>query len=159
MRWLIIIVSLSGCVQKQVSADLAPAIRSGSENPHQAENDRLMKEVMASIAGREREAAGLVFENVENEALKKIPAQRFLRIMNMGYSRALGVACTHCHVDDDYASDEKRPKRAAREMAALHRQINQELSKMQHVEPREQARFINCSTCHRGSVDPMEGSF
>ena len=39
--------------------------------------------------------------------------------MNYGYSRALGVSCMHCHVEQDFASDEKRPKRAAREMAGI----------------------------------------
>ena len=39
--------------------------------------------------------------------------------MDVGYSRALGVSCTHCHDDQKFASDEKRPKRAAREMAGM----------------------------------------
>ena len=76
--------------------------------------------------------------------------------MNRGYSRALGVACTHCHVEDDFASDDKRPKRAAREMAHLHRMINEQLSKMQDLEPKPEGRFINCSTCHRGEINPMQ---
>jgi hypothetical protein len=73
--------------------------------------------------------------------------------MNLGYSRALGVACTHCHVEQDSSSDEKRPKRAAREMAAMHRAINDQLRKMQNLEPNPN-RAINCTTCHRGAIDP-----
>jgi Photosynthetic reaction centre cytochrome C subunit len=72
--------------------------------------------------------------------------------MNAGYSRALGVSCTHCHNEQDFASDEKRPKRAAREMAAMHRMINQQLAGMQNLEPDH--HVINCSTCHRGHIDP-----
>jgi hypothetical protein len=83
------------------------------------------------------------------------PAARFLLIMNLGYSRALGVTCTHCHVEEDFSSDDKRPKRAAREMAAMHRSINDQLAKMQNLEANPQGYFINCSTCHRGSVDPL----
>jgi Photosynthetic reaction centre cytochrome C subunit len=76
-------------------------------------------------------------------------------IMNAGYSRALGVTCSHCHVEEDFSSDDKRPKRAAREMAAMHRSINDQLAKMQNLEASPQGHFINCSTCHRGSVDPL----
>jgi cytochrome c2 len=74
--------------------------------------------------------------------------------MNFGYSRALGVACSHCHVTSDFSSDDKRPKRAAREMAEMHHAINQQLLKMQNLEDEGNKRFINCSTCHRGQIDP-----
>lgn len=74
--------------------------------------------------------------------------------MNLGYSRALGVNCTHGHVEQDFSSDDKRPKRAAREMAAMHHNINEQLKNMQHLEPNPN-RAINCSTCHRGAIDPM----
>jgi hypothetical protein len=79
-----------------------------------------------------------------------------LDIMNGGYSRALGVRCTHCHVEQDFASDDKRPKRAAREMAAMHLTINQTLARMGNLESSPEDRFINCATCHRGQVDPYE---
>ncbi len=124
-------------------------------NPNQQENDRFEQQILKEIAGREREPAEKVFENIRLDALKNIPAKRFLRIMNAGYSRALGVECTHCHDDGDFASDDKRPKRAAREMAAMHRKINAQLAEMEHLEPQAEQRFINCTTCHRGSIDPM----
>ncbi len=76
--------------------------------------------------------------------------------MNGGYSRALGVACTHCHVEQDFASDDKRPKRAAREMAVMHKMINEQLGKMQNLETKPDLRAINCSTCHRGAITPMQ---
>ena len=75
--------------------------------------------------------------------------------MNAAYSRALGVSCTHCHVEQNFASDDKRPKRAAREMAAMHRMIIEQLGKMQNLETKAQERAINCSTCHRGAINPM----
>jgi cytochrome c553 len=86
--------------------------------------------------------------------LKAVPAGRLLLIMNRGYSRALGVRCTHCHDENNFASDDKRPKRAAREMAAMHRTINDTLRGMTNLEDDPQKRAINCSTCHRGSIDP-----
>ena len=85
----------------------------------------------------------------------KVPGG-LLGIMNRGYSRALGVKCTHCHMEDDFASDDMREKQAAREMAAMHKAINDQLAKMKHLEGTPEDRFINCSTCHRGKVDPHD---
>jgi photosynthetic reaction center cytochrome c subunit len=119
----------------------------------QVTNDRFVREVSARIAGRETDSAGAVFKNVKQ--LTGVPARQLLVIMNIGYARALGVTCTHCHDENDFASDEKRPKRAAREMAVMHRMINGELRKMENLAtPPTQNRSINCSTCHRGKVNP-----
>jgi hypothetical protein len=116
-------------------------------------NDDLVQKITKQIAGHEQEPAEKVFKNVQ--IMKTVPAARFLLIMNRGYAHALGVTCTHCHVENDFSSDDKRPKRAAREMAAMHRSINDQLGKMQNLEPNPQGHFINCSTCHRGAVDPL----
>ena len=126
----------------------APA--TGSAN--QEINDRFVKQILDRIAGNENEPAEQVFKNIQ--WLKGVPARRMLAIMNLGYSRALGVNCTHCHMEQDFSSDDKRPKRAAREMAVMHRMINEQLKKMQNLEPKPN-RAINCSTCHRGAVDPL----
>lgn len=119
-------------------------------------NDRMVEKLRRRIAGREPEPASAVFTNIRIEWLADVPAGRLLDIMNGGYSRALGVRCTHCHVDDDFASDELRPKRAAREMAAMHKAINDQLGGMTHLEGAPQDRFINCATCHRGRLDPRD---
>jgi hypothetical protein len=124
-------------------------------NPNQEINNRFVQQLSAKIAARENEPAEQVFKNIQ--WFKGIPAARLLRIMNMGYSRALGVSCTHCHVEEDFASDDKRPKRAAREMAAMHKAINEQLSKMQNLQPKSEVRAINCSTCHRGATNPIAG--
>jgi hypothetical protein len=124
------------------------------QSTNQEINNRFVQQISQSIAGKENLPAEQVFKNIQH--LKGVPASRLLRIMNGGYSRALGVNCTHCHVEQDFASEDKRPKRAAREMALMHRSINEQLGKMQHLEPRPQ-RAINCSTCHRGAINPMAG--
>ncbi len=116
-------------------------------------NDGFVEKITKQIAGHEQEPAEKVFANIQ--ILKTVPAGRLLLIMNRGYSHALGVACTHCHVEQDFSSDEKRPKRAAREMALMHRSINEQLAKMQNLEPNPEGHFINCTTCHRGAVNPM----
>ncbi len=121
----------------------------------EAANDREALAVLEEIADRQGEPAEQVFPNVIT--LRGSTARQLLNIMTAGYSRALGVRCSYCHVEGDYTSDAKRPKRATREMAAMHRTINQELRKMENLEstPAE-TRAINCITCHRGRVNPME---
>ncbi|HUP46628.1 MAG TPA: c-type cytochrome [Thermoanaerobaculia bacterium] len=122
----------------------------------QQQNDRYEKQILERIAGRESEPAEEVFRNIQ--WLDGIPSARLLRIMNAGYSRALGVTCTHCHLESDFASDEKRPKRAAREMAVMHRAINEQLEAMKNLQADVAKRSINCNTCHRGQVSPLAAS-
>ena len=134
------------------------AARTPFRNPNQEINDRYVKQIADRIAARKSEPAAQVFENVQLEGLKTVPAETFLVIMDVGYSRALGVSCTHCHDDQKFASDEKRPKRAAREMAGMHRMINQQLGQMANLKSPTDKRSINCFVCHRGTVDPKGAS-
>lgn len=121
-------------------------------------NDAFVQQISKQIVGHEQEPSGQVFKNIQVDFLKKVPAARLLLIMNQGYSRALGVTCEHCHVKDDFSSDDKRPKRCARDMALMHFDINQRLTKMQNLAANPNGHFINCSTCHRGRIDPMSES-
>ena len=137
-------------VRARADGPSAPATQ---ESTHQRVNDAFVQQIAARIAGRQDEPAEQVFTNIQ--WLKGLRAGQLLTVMNQGYSRALGVACTHCHTETDFASDDKRPKRAAREMAAMHRGINAALAKMEHLAtPATANRAINCSTCHRGAVNP-----
>lgn len=116
----------------------------------QAERDHEVEEVLETIKGREQEPAEKVFMNIK--VMKGIPAERLLRIMNVGYARSLGVECSHCHVEEYWEVDEKRPKNAAREMILMTRAINEQVGKMQHLEGDDPQ--VNCGTCHRGQVRP-----
>jgi len=122
----------------------------------QETNDQFAAKVLKSIAGHEKEPAEQVFMDIRIERLKQVPAEQFINIMNYGYAKALGVTCTHCHVESDFSSDEKRPKRAAREMAAMHGMINKTLHEMKEIDDPPEQRNINCATCHRGTVDPHD---
>ena len=53
---------------------------------------------------------------------KDTPPAQVLQTMN-AFNESLGVECTYCHVAD-YASDEKREKRVARQMILLRDSIN-----------------------------------
>ena len=118
--------------------------------PAMPEDDPHVTELLAAIKGKENRPAGEVFKNVT--MLKEVPAGRFLKMMDVGYSRSLGVTCEHCHSEDRWEADEKRPKRAAREMIQLVREINASLEKMQDIDTAE--AMVNCTTCHRGYVKP-----
>lgn len=113
------------------------------ENPH-------VTELLAAIKGKENRPAGEVFKNVK--LLKDVPAARMLRMMDAGYSRALGVDCAHCHVEDRWEADEKRPKLAARDMITMMKNINDQLIMMEHIDNSDPV--VNCTTCHRGYVKP-----
>jgi hypothetical protein len=126
------------------------------KSPTQETNDRFVQQIRERIKGHEKEPAEQVFKNIQQ--FKGVPSGNVLAIMNRGYSRALGVTCTHCHVEEDFASDDKRPKRAAREMATMNRSIIEQLGKMQNLASKPEERAINCSTCHRGAIDPMATS-
>jgi len=137
------------------AAPAGPATHTGLQNPHQEANDQIAKKVTDAIAGHENEPAEAVFKNIQS--LKGMPAGRLVRVMNMGYSRALGVTCMHCHAEADFSSDDKRPKRAAREMMAMNKAINEQLRGLKNLEGKPEEKFVSCSTCHRGQVDPNAG--
>ena len=81
-----------------------------------------LAELRKSIAGKENEPAEKVFKNIQ--LLKGMPAARLLRVMELGYSRSLGVTCTHCHVPGDWEKDDKPTKQIARDMAGMVAAIN-----------------------------------
>lgn len=129
------------------TSDSAPA---ASPTPA-FDRDAAIAKIRESIKGRESEPAGEVFKNIKN--FTKMPAGRLLAVMQMGYSRSLGVDCTHCHTPDDWASDSKQPKVIARDMQVMSSKINGELLKNMESLGGRQA-IVNCTTCHRGSVKP-----
>jgi hypothetical protein len=60
-------------------------------------------------------------------------------------NRALGVECTHCHVDGKWTDDTKPAFGIARNMLQMVSAINDRLQKPDRVA---------CWTCHRGEVRP-----
>lgn len=87
-----------------------------------------------------------------------IGAERLRQTM-VGFSRALGVRCTHCHVGSegaplasfDFASDANPHKDIARGMMRMTARINGEL--LPAVKGVEEAK-VTCFTCHRGTKAP-----
>ena len=105
------------------------------------------------IKGRENELAPAVFTNIQTPFIKSIPAGRLLAVMEIGYSRSLGVTCTYCHTPDKWEADDKTQKQTARDMAAMMMKINGEL--LPGIKNLKSDRpTINCTTCHRGDTKP-----
>jgi photosynthetic reaction center cytochrome c subunit len=74
-----------------------------------------------------------------------------MQLMN----QALGVACGHCHVRGNFASDENPRKATARKMLEMTRTINQQF--FTGYAPREgESRLgkVTCFTCHQGEERP-----
>lgn len=78
-----------------------------------------------------------------------------------GFTRALGVRCEHCHVNEgdsfetfNFPSDDNAHKDIARDMMRMTWQINNEILPAiegigHHGPPK-----VTCDTCHRGSPHP-----
>ncbi|HKR58573.1 MAG TPA: c-type cytochrome [Pyrinomonadaceae bacterium] len=110
-----------------------------------------LAELRKQIAGKEQMPAETVFKNIQ--FLKGVPAGRLLAVMKIGYSRSLGVTCTHCHVVDQWEKDDKPTKQTARDMAQMVRTINNDLLKnIKNL--KSESPVINCTTCHRGQTKP-----
>jgi hypothetical protein len=74
-------------------------------------------------------------------------------------SDALAVKCDHCHVQGNFASDEKRPKQTARRMLELTMALNGQYFAA-HVPAERESRLgrVTCYTCHQGSTIPKSGA-
>ena len=112
---------------------------------------RALADIRASIAGKEDQLAADVFMNITQ--YKGVTAERLLRIMEFGFTRSLGVTCTHCHVPGKWDADDKGAKETARAMSRMVIAINSEYLKniatLNSTNP-----SVNCTTCHRGQKRP-----
>jgi len=70
-----------------------------------------------------------------------------LRNIMQGWNRALGAMnCQFCHVQGDFASDDKPQKVMARMMITMNRDINAKFP--------DGKQHVTCFTCHRGTNMP-----
>lgn len=96
-------------------------------------------------------------ERKEEPAAKELPAPTNLKVLKVKtgaevaqimrtFTAGLGVQCDHCHVADNFASDENPNKEAARRMIKLTQKINEDF-------PDRKLR-VSCYTCHRAETVP-----
>lgn len=83
------------------------------------------------------------FKNVR--ALAGVSSERFVAAMQ-SMEASVGLECRACHVQDDFASDEKRSKVRARQMLRMTARINLDLFGGEPV--------VTCFTCHLGKPIP-----
>lgn len=70
-------------------------------------------------------------------------------------AQALGVKCDHCHVQGNFASDEKRAKVAARRMITLTQSLNADyFADKAPAEGASKFGRVTCYTCHQGAATP-----
>ncbi|MEZ5292187.1 MAG: c-type cytochrome [Vicinamibacterales bacterium] len=67
---------------------------------------------------------------------------------------ALGVPCSHCHVQGNFASDEKREKRTARRMIDMTMGLNAEYFEGTAQPGGSSLGRVTCYTCHQGEPTP-----
>lgn len=63
------------------------------------------------------------------------------------FRTALGVQCSYCHVQSNFASDENHKKEVARHMMNLVKDINAKFP--------DGKQHVTCFTCHRGATEPL----
>ncbi len=137
----------TGCTAKKAATETP----NESTSPERPPTPPFITALKESIKGKEKLPAEEVFQNIKT--MKGVPAGRLIAIMQFGYSRSLGVQCTHCHVRGNWASDTNPNKEIAREMSLMTKKINAELLKNIKNLKSDQP-VVNCTTCHRGQVKP-----
>jgi hypothetical protein len=96
-------------------------------------------------------ASAVQAEQKNVQLLTNMSDYELLRTMNM-MRASLGVHCDFCHVVNketgwDFASDDKKEKKVAREMISMVLKLNKEQFGG-HTQ-------VGCYTCHRGAIDPQ----
>ncbi|MEO8573968.1 MAG: c-type cytochrome [Pyrinomonadaceae bacterium] len=135
-------------VNAQVSPAATPVPAATSAPFDQAAAIAKLKQ---QIKGRENDLAPTVFKNIQT--MKNTPAGRLLAVMEMGFTKSLGVNCTHCHVPDKWEAEDKTQKQTARDMSAMVTTINKEL--LRNIKNlKGEPPIVNCTTCHRGELKP-----
>jgi hypothetical protein len=84
-----------------------------------------------------------VYKNIQ--VLKGLPAPKLMEVMH-SFTHSLGVHCSFCHVEGDFASDDNPKKTTARHMIEMAHAINKNNF---NGEMR-----VTCWTCHRGAEEP-----
>ena len=81
----------------------------------------------------------------EPKNLKILQPQEVMPSMR-AFRTALGVECTFCHVEGNFASDDKPNKEMARKMLVMTREVNGKFP--------DGKMHVSCYTCHRGATEP-----
>ena len=62
------------------------------------------------------------------------------------FTAGLGLQCSYCHVQGNFASDDNPKKATARQMITMMQKINAGFA--------DNKMHVSCYTCHRGEAEP-----
>src|SRR5262245_11395276 len=79
--------------------------------------------------------------------LKFLAANTEMPFVMQSFNEALGVQCTYCHVQGDFAADTNPKKETARKMIAMVRLIDTSFQSSVGVFP-DGYHEVDCITCH-----------
>ena len=81
----------------------------------------------------------------KNLKVLTLPAAELIPLMRT-FNTALGVKCDHCHVQGNFAADDKHTKEIGRHMISMVTEINGKFP--------DGKAHVSCFTCHRGELEP-----
>ena len=90
-------------------------------------------------------AAAAFAQHPAPKNLKLLPPDNLIPTMR-AFTAALNVKCDFCHVQGDFASDDKHTKEIARGMITMVHEINAKFP--------DGKMHVTCYTCHRGATEP-----
>src|SRR5262245_53176813 len=85
--------------------------------------------------------------------LKLLAPNTDMLFVMQSFNEALGVQCTYCHVQGDFASDANPKKDIARKMISMVRLVDTSFQSSVGNFP-DGYHEVDCLTCHRGNVKP-----
>jgi photosynthetic reaction center cytochrome c subunit len=154
IAWLSIFCGVLLCVVTPFGGPRAQTQNPTSQSGQGAGTAPVSGEASATHAAQEPKSAGskaagqkLTEEQFKNiQALKGIPADQLIPAMQF-IAASLGVECEFCHVHEKFDSDDKKPKKIARQMITMMLEIDKT-----NFEGRLE---VTCYTCHRGAAMPV----
>jgi hypothetical protein len=84
--------------------------------------------------------------NPTNLKLLKVTTSAEVNQIMRTFTAGLGVQCSYCHEENNFASDDIPKKEAARRMIKLTQKINADFP--------DRKMHVSCYTCHRGEMEP-----
>ena len=115
-----------------------------------ADRDTMLAELREHYAGKLDQPADSVFKNLK--VMHGRTVAQFLNGMN-GLGRSLGTSCTHCHIANHWADDDKSAKDKCRDMIRMTDKINKEVMPTLTAFGDDKPH-VGCFTCHHGQVRP-----
>jgi len=152
IAWLTIFFGILLCVVTPLGRPHAQTQKPAAQDSPGAGTAPVSDEASAKHAAptaQEPKSAGqrLAEEQFKNiQALKGISADQLIPAMQF-ISASLGVECDFCHVREKMDSDDKKPKKIARQMITMMLDIDKN-----NFDGRLE---VTCDTCHRGAAMPV----